>query len=125
VEFDHGLSETFLALIKIWNSETGALLTFLPGHTGTVTSLLNLKKYHMASSSVDMTVKIWNYEKYTDYGAALLATLRGHSMEIRCLLLLPDENLTSGSLDKTVNIWNLTCIYNYPTRANLIASVDE
>jgi WD40 repeat protein len=113
------------SLIKIWSLETGRLLTYLPGHAGTVTRLVNLRKSHMASCSTDMSIKIWNYENYLDYGAVLMVSLRGHSMKVSSLLLLPDGKLASASWDRTVKIWNLPPIFNYPNRANLIASVDD
>jgi WD40 repeat protein len=117
-EFDH--------LIKFWSlkQQTGSI-TRLFGHTGAVTALVSLKQSHMASSSADMTIKIWNYEKYVEYGATLLATLRSHSNQVVSLLVLPNDLLASASYDKTVKMWNVTAIYNYPNRANLIASVDD
>jgi WD40 repeat protein len=113
------------SLIKIWNPETSRLVTFIPGHAEQVTSLINLKKYHMASSSTDRTVKIWNYQRL-EYGVALLATFRGHTNGVtRLCLVYDDRYLLSASVDATVKMWNLNAIYNYPPRSNLIAAVDD
>ena len=107
-------------LIKIWTiGDNTSLITTLEGHTGYVTSLVNLRKGHMASASEDRTIKIWNYDNL-EYGVALLATLRGHADKVMDLTLLFDGNLASASWDGTVNIWNLHAIYNYPNRSILI-----
>jgi WD40 repeat protein len=111
------------SFIKIWNFQTDSLVTYVSGHTQMVTSLVKLKKAHMASTSADMTIKVWNYEN-ADV-VALLCTLRGHSNHVNALIELPNGYLASGSLDQTVKIWNLAVVYKYPTRSNLIASVDD
>jgi WD40 repeat protein len=107
------------SLIKIWHMETGRLVTYLAGHTGSVLSLVNLKKGHMASGSQDSTINIWNYDNQDV--VVLLKTLRGQFNPIRALILCPDGNLLSlNKYETKINIWNLTAIYSYPNRSNLI-----
>jgi WD40 repeat protein len=106
-------------LINIWIIEKAWLITSLEGHTGYINSLVALRNGHMASSSKDMSIKVWNYDNL-EYGAALLATLRGHSDSVTSLLLLANGNLASCSKDQTVKIWNLPAIYKYPNRSNWI-----
>jgi WD40 repeat protein len=109
-------------IIKLWslNTSSDGLVTYMDGHEGFIQALIKLKPGHLASASRDKTVKIWNYERYLEYGVALLATLRGHRYTVSCLCLLPDGLLASGSEDKTIKIWNLTAIYSYPNRSVLI-----
>jgi WD40 repeat protein len=111
-------SGEFDFLIKLWNIKTARLVTYLKGHTESVIIMICLKKGHMASSSKDLTIKIWNYEN--EGGASLVATLRSHSKSASALHFLSDDNLLSASLDQTAKIWNLKAIFNYPNRSNLI-----
>jgi len=56
----------------------------------------------IATSSKDLTVKIWN-------NSNLIATLYGHLKPVISLLALSDQTLlASGSCDETIKIWNLT-----------------
>ena len=46
--------------IKIWNSDTGAEIRTLNGHTNYVLSVAILPNGNIVSGSWDQTIKIWN-----------------------------------------------------------------
>jgi WD40 repeat protein len=86
--------------IKIWNTETGALIRTL-GHTDPVWSIAFSPDGRWLASGVGNTVKIWNAET-----GALLRTLSGHSDRVTSVAFSPDgRRIASGSTDNTVKIW--------------------
>jgi WD40 repeat protein len=105
--------------VNIWDLQTSQMIGYLE-HSSRVYSLLNLKQDHLACGCQEGVIKIWNYNS-----GQLLQILKGHASLVSRLILLSDGNLASCSKDRTIKIWNLPVIYNYPNRANLIASVDD
>lgn len=85
-------------------------ISTLKGHTGLVTSMIELDANRIASCSVDKTIKIWDIRS-----ASCLATLEGHADTITALCQLADGSLASGCNDGTIKIWDLksnTCTTN-------------
>jgi WD40 repeat protein len=95
------------------------MISCLEGHTDFVKVLLYLNTSHIASASLDKTIKIWNYEN-----GALLQTLTSHSDQIYSLALFNGGTLASVSSDRTLKILNLPGIFKYPNRCNLIPYQD-
>ncbi len=79
----------------------GSLLYTLSSHTSTIMALAALPEGNLASSSDDLTLKIWNLKT-----GSLLFTLIDHTDVVWSLAALANGNLASGSKDTTVKIWN-------------------
>ncbi len=78
--------------ILIWNPDSGAILTRLEGHEGSVNALAVLPDGRLASGSNDDTIRLWD----TNSGAQL-ARLEGHRGGIMTLAVLADGSLASAS----------------------------
>ncbi|MFH0816636.1 MAG: Ig-like domain-containing protein [Methanobacteriota archaeon] len=90
-------------LVRIWDSETGALVKDLAGHNGSVTSVaFSPDGKRLASSSESGIIKVWNATS-----GALLSNLTGHLDIVTCVAWSPDgSKLASSSWDHTVKIWS-------------------
>ena len=88
--------------VKIWDTDTWAVLHTFEGHTDTVASVAVFpdgKK--IVSGSMDMTVKIWDVNT-----GDLLYDLDEHTDWVLTVAVFPDgKKIVSGSMDGTVNIW--------------------
>ena len=89
--------------ILVWDLTRSVFVKVITGHSNGVNSLVLLKNGHVASSSVDGTIKIWNM----DHGECI-KTLRGHSGGVCRLQVLESGELISCAEDKTIKIWNVT-----------------
>ena len=95
----------------------------LKGHTNTVNSLsFTPTGSHLASSSNDLSIKLWDFNTYT-----CVRTLRGHDHTISSIKFIPAQglintggdnsnidvaaagakNLLSASRDQTVKLWDM------------------
>src|SRR5690348_1902366 len=73
-----------------------------------LTKILLLPNNHIAISSPDHTIRIWDSKTSKN-----LRTLAGHTGLILSLAMLPPDHLVSGSYDNTLRIWNIktgTCV---------------
>ena len=99
--------------VKLWNPNTGECIKTLRGHKSQVWAVefapaigdqLNERGndcFLIASSSVDRTVKLWNWQT-----GKCLATLKGHKSIVWAVSFSPDGQwLVSGSYDKTARVW--------------------
>lgn len=88
---------------KIWDVETGKLLSDLKGHTDYVYySCFSPDGSTIVSASADSTVKIWDASK-----GMLLADLKGHQGIVRTVSYSPDgKRIATASEDGSVKIWN-------------------
>ncbi|MGB3494357.1 MAG: serine/threonine-protein kinase [Elainellaceae cyanobacterium] len=88
--------------IKVWNLQTGDLLTTLRGHTRAVNTLaFSPDGKLLASGSDDYTVRIWDV-----YASRLLRTLSGHTRDVTTVEISPDgQFLLSGGEDRAIRIW--------------------
>ncbi len=74
----------------------------LSGHTGAITNIKVLNSGYLVSSSLDGTIKIWDYGR----SPYLKMTLTGHTAAVTCLEVLQGGFFASGSDDATVIIWD-------------------
>lgn len=96
-------------LIYLWNADTGEQIGKpLKGHTKFVTSIawqpmISQEKNErlMASSSKDMTTRIWDTRSQT-----LLMTLACHTGSVQKVLWGGEGMLYTASQDRTVKVWN-------------------
>ena len=90
--------------VKIWDVQTGRLLTTLQEHTSWIWSVAwSLDGALLASGSYDHTIKLWNSQT-----RAVLYTLSGHTHWVRSVAFSPDNRLlASGSSDYTVRLWDV------------------
>lgn len=96
-------SASFDKTIKLWNSQSGALLQTLEGHEkGVFDIAFSPDGQKIVSASTDRTIKIW------DRNGELLQTLEGHEGGIYDVAFSNDGQLiASASLDNTVKLWKL------------------
>jgi len=89
--------------VRLWSTESGALLHTLTGHEGAVMGVdIAPDGQSVASCSEDKTVRIWDVRT----GAAL-RVLEGHSSAVWTVAYALDNTmLASCSNDETVRIWN-------------------
>jgi WD40 repeat protein len=86
--------------VRLWDTETGATLQTLEGHSAFVSSVaFSPDGKVLASGSDDNTVRLWNIET-----GITLQTLEGCSWNVA---FSPDGKvLASGSNDNTVRLWD-------------------
>ncbi|MBP6022750.1 beta-propeller domain-containing protein [Ferruginibacter sp.] len=88
---------------KIWDNNTGEILTTLKGHKGDLTSArFNAAGTKVVTASYDKTAKIWgpNSSKW-------LVDLRGHAAEVLYAEFSPDgKKVVTASADGTARIWS-------------------
>jgi hypothetical protein len=86
-----------------WDTETGAAVQILKGHSGQVWSVaFSPDSKQVISGSDDGTVRLWD----TETGAAL-QILKGHLSTVSSVAFLPDgKQVVSGSYDRTVRLWD-------------------
>ncbi len=77
-------------------------LALLKGHTSAVRGIAVLGDGRLATSSSDMTVRIWA-EK--DGKWATTAILKGHWQAINAIAVFSDGRLATASSDRTVRVW--------------------
>lgn len=74
----------------------------LPGHERGVVSLAMIDRDHLASGSLDKTVRIWNLRT-----RETVQVLRGHESEVNGLALISPRLLASAGQDQTIKLWDL------------------
>jgi hypothetical protein len=89
--------------LKLWDAQTGAELTTLAGHTGSVDACaFSPDGSRIASASSDETLKLWDAKT-----GAELATLAGHRSSVDACAFSPDgSRIVSASWDKTLKLWD-------------------
>jgi WD40 repeat protein len=90
--------------IRLWNLETGEVISTLMGHSQGIKSVVfSPNGTILATGSDDQTVKLWNVSNGQE-----ISTLCGHSHAVKSVAFSPDgQVLASGSWDKTIKLWNI------------------
>ncbi|MDZ8070929.1 MAG: hypothetical protein RMY64_35825, partial [Nostoc sp. DedQUE08] len=90
---------------KLWNLNTGKVITTLTGHSNWVNSVVfSPDSKTLASASSDNTIKLWNLNT-----GKVITTLTGHSAVVISIAFSPDgKTLASASADSTIKLWNLS-----------------
>jgi F-box/WD-40 domain protein MET30 len=85
--------------VRIWNLETGELLSTLKGHTRCIRAL-QFDEAKLVTGSMDQTLKVWNY-----HTGQCIRTLEGHTGGILSLHF-NSRLMASGSTDNTIRVWD-------------------
>lgn len=88
--------------IKVWDAQSGAELSTLPGHNNFVNRLVFSRDGRLlASGGYDSTIKLWELASGRE-----LQTLKGHSGSITAIDFSPDGRFViSGSDDGSARLW--------------------
>lgn len=89
--------------VRVWNSDPGACLVTLAGHTNTVTGVASVTDWVIVSSSGDATLRVWNL-----HTSSCIQVLRNHTGLVRSVIEVTSKShrwLVSGAADRTVKVW--------------------
>ena len=93
--------------IKVLNYNTLEKIKSLEGHTDYIRYIsVHPTLPLLLSSSDDMSIKLWNWEK----GWSCVTTFEGHSHYVMMVQWNPKENTTfaSASLDRSIKVWGVS-----------------
>jgi WD40 repeat protein/serine/threonine protein kinase len=90
--------------VRLWNARTGSPLLSLPGHVGSIHSIVyDPGGSRLMSAGSDAIIRIWNP---TD--GRLIGKLEGHTKTIHALAVSPDGRyLASAGAEGLIRIWDL------------------
>jgi WD40 repeat protein len=90
--------------VKIWNANTGELLTSLREHRYTVTCLAwTADGRTLISGSLGNSIRTWNTTTWEQ-----MAVLTGHTSSVHAIVVSPSGCIfASASLDGTARLWNI------------------
>ena len=90
--------------VRIWDSETGQLLSILNGHSGSVQSVAySFDGSRIVSGSRDKTIPVWDAHR----GQIVCGPITGHEGGVSSVRFSPDgKRVLSGSSDNTARVWN-------------------
>jgi dynein assembly factor with WDR repeat domains 1 len=102
---DYFATSSYDRTCKIWDSNSGNLVSILTGHRNAV-FCLNFSHFIdqtiIATGSFDHTVRLW------DLNGKILQNLTGHSAEVTSVKFNPNGTyLCSSSLDNTARVWDI------------------
>jgi len=87
--------------LRLWDSDTGALLAVLDGHKGVIEDVELLANDQILSWSNDGSLRLWDGNS-----GAPLTLMEGHSEGINGIEILSDQRILSWSWDGTLRVWN-------------------
>lgn len=91
--------------LTIWNifTKNHKVHVYTNAHQQLVTKIIEIDNFRIATSSYDMTIKIWSViEPYE-----LLNIFIGHSYRVEDIMMISYDLIVSGSDDKTLRFWNI------------------
>lgn len=96
---------SFDSNIRLWDTETGALIRAVEGHTSAVQSIaFSVDGRRIASGGYDGTVRLWEA-----HGGRQVAMWRGHRGPVSSVALALDgRSILSGGADTTILHWDVT-----------------
>ena len=96
--------------IRLWNTDTGKIISTLDGHQESVTAIEFLPNGKiLVSVGVDRTIRFWDVEQ-----RQLLKTIEAHTQKIHALAISRDgQIIVTGSSDRTVGVRQLGTTNNY------------
>lgn len=102
---DYFATSSYDRTCKIWDSNSGNLVTTLSGHRNAV-FCLNFSHFTdqtiISTGSFDHTVRLWGLN------GKMLQNLTGHTAEISSVKFNPNGTyLCSSSLDSTARVWDI------------------
>lgn len=119
---DRLVSGSYDGLLRVWNTSRELLATSASaaegGHTAAVKAVKFLSSTRLASSSLDRTIRLWDYT-----GDAITPTLElyGHNASVdRLAVHAPSSRILSASADHTVGIFSTSKSGAPSAPANLI-----
>ena len=106
-----GVSKDLKALLNIWDSKTGKLITNLKGHTHRVSCLAwTADGSTLISGSWDESIRTWNTTTWQQ-----IHVLTGHTEPVLDVAISPNINvpiLASVSLDSTARLSNIHVVFH-------------
>ncbi|KAJ9626253.1 ribosome biogenesis protein ytm1 [Taxawa tesnikishii (nom. ined.)] len=111
------LSGGYDGVLRMWNTSGEVVATSASGaeggHTNSVKAARFLSPTQLVSSSLDRTLRLWNYTESEGPSAAATLTpaleLYGHTASVDALAVhTPSSRIMSASADHTVGLWSTT-----------------
>jgi WD domain, G-beta repeat len=96
------LTSFFENTARLWEADSGKLLTTFQGHTNWVTGgVFGPDGRRVLTGSLDKTARLWEADS-----GKLLTTFQGHTGEVHSAVFSPDgRHVLTGSEDKTARLW--------------------
>jgi WD40 repeat protein len=90
--------------IRVWDAETGKLMTKLEGHTGWICEVSFSRDGRLlASAAADQSIRLWDASAWTE-----VMVFRGHGDEVHAVAFTPDGRLlASGGKDGAIMLWDV------------------
>jgi WD40 repeat protein len=110
--------------LRLWNSQTGEILTVMEGHTAPVKGAIVLDDGNILSWSDDCTLRLWNGNSDL---ISLAVVMEGHSKPIKYVKVFPNGNILSFASENTHLHPNLALelrVWNSKT-GNLVKVMDD
>lgn len=113
LQFDENrlITGSYDTTVKVWDTDTGNLVTTLAGHTRGV-RCLRFDKQKVITGGLDATIKVWNLQT-----GQCISTYRGHEDTV-CSVDFHDKTIVSGSADHTVKVWQVCSRTCYTLRGH-------
>jgi F-box/WD-40 domain protein MET30 len=105
------ISGSYDHTVRVWNTDTGAQIRCMRGHTRAIRAL-QFDEFKLITGSMDRTLRVWNWRT-----GECIRTLEAHSEGV-VALAYDAHVLVSGSVDTTVRVWNFLNGDNFALRGH-------